>query len=298
MTRFRAELRARIKRAACFTPMLGWAFIMAFLAPPTRGFAFVTNPHATENSTVRVEHIHASGWGLEALIDSGQKLLKDSVYAGYRIAGQAWGAYHVTGNNNTETARTAGSSDPWLPANRPQSYSIWTLSRAAYSFVGLLMFTGLFLFLRRTGPVFSDEARVCTVEGIHGLERSPDHPSEASSEGWRGELDTARESIVVINEDDSIEAFNPAAENLFGYTVREVIGRKVDMIMPARTNSGLNGCLIQHLENNQRIISRGPQYVGRRKDGSLFPMEMIITDTRFENRNLSTGVIRDLTTSG
>ena len=297
MTRDRAELRARNARAAFFTPMLSLTLILVFLAPPVRGFAFETNPHAT-TSRVAVAPAKTSEWGSEALALTGRKLLAAFARAGYGIAGEAWGAYHATGNNHSNTAGAAnGTKEPWKHGNRPQtSTTAWTLSRAAYVFAGLLMLTGLFMLLRRATPSFSSENRVCTVNGIHGLNHAMDHPSEEHSDGWRGALDTARESIVVINEDDSIEAFNRAAENLFGYSFREVIGRQVDLIMPARTDSGLIGCLIQHLGDNQRIVSKGPQYVGRRKDGSLFPMEMIVTDTRFENRNLSTGVIRELTT--
>jgi PAS domain S-box-containing protein len=116
--------------------------------------------------------------------------------------------------------------------------------------------------------------------------------------------------IVAIDENNTILAFNQAASLLFGYAPGEVIGENIDMIMAGevgQTNrspipgpglqSHPSGRMVQRLEPEDRdFIAEGPELAGRKKDGSLFPMELIIAETHDSERGLiMTGVVYDLT---
>ena len=112
----------------------------------------------------------------------------------------------------------------------------------------------------------------------------------------RAIVDNVGEGIVTINEKGDIESFNAAAEHLFGYPAVEVIGRNVRMLMPEPYRSAHDGYLKRYLDSGERrCLGRGFREVeGRRKDGSVFPMELSINEMRSGPRRLFIGVVRDI----
>ncbi len=109
-------------------------------------------------------------------------------------------------------------------------------------------------------------------------------------------LDTAVTGIVAIDERGRIETFNRAAERMFGYRAGEVIGRNVSVLMPSPYREEHDRYLATYLETGvPKVIGTGREVVGRRKDGSLFPLAIAVADTRLPTGRLFTAVLRDLT---
>lgn len=103
------------------------------------------------------------------------------------------------------------------------------------------------------------------------------------------------EGLIVINQQGTITAFNPAAEHIFGYAAEEIIGCNVKILMPEPDHGQHNTYLQHYLETNQAgIIGTGREVQGRRKNGSLFPMELAISDSRIDNNRMFTGIVRDI----
>src|SRR5262249_21909956 len=112
----------------------------------------------------------------------------------------------------------------------------------------------------------------------------------------RSILETAPDAVIVIDERGIMESFSPAAERLFGLTAAEAIGRNVSILMPSPYRERHDGYIRHYLETGERrIIGIGRIVVGRRKDGSTFPMELAVGEAMVNGRRLFTGFIRDLT---
>src|SRR5262249_51792888 len=90
-----------------------------------------------------------------------------------------------------------------------------------------------------------------------------------------------------------IELVNPAAERMFGYTAAEMIGRPVQMLLPVGNLAEL-GALARHLPNGTGKEAHGEVQL-RRKDGSLVPVELAVSEARHEGQCWYTGIFHDLT---
>ena len=112
-----------------------------------------------------------------------------------------------------------------------------------------------------------------------------------SEERLRAILATAVEGIITIDEHGIIESFNLAAERIFGYRAAEVIGKNVSMLMPSPHREQHDSYLANYRRTGQaKIIGIGREVVGRRKDGTVFPMDLSVSEVRLAERRLFTGL--------
>src|SRR5207244_9803374 len=109
-------------------------------------------------------------------------------------------------------------------------------------------------------------------------------------------LQTAVNSIITIDERGIVESFNPAAERLFGYTAREVIGQNVRLLMPSPYQEEHDGYLARYLQTGeQKIIGIGREVRGQRRDGTTFPIALAVSEVRLDGSRKFTGIVHDLT---
>ncbi|MGO8765016.1 MAG: PAS domain S-box protein [Limisphaerales bacterium] len=119
---------------------------------------------------------------------------------------------------------------------------------------------------------------------------------EDSAERLRAILRTSVEGIITIDERGIIESFNPAAEAVFQYRAEEVIGQNVKLLMPEPYRHEHDGYLKNyHRTGHAKIIGIDREVAGRRKDGSVFPMELSVSEMRLSARRMYVGFVRDLT---
>lgn len=109
-------------------------------------------------------------------------------------------------------------------------------------------------------------------------------------------LDTVPDATVVIDADGTIVSFNRAAVRQYGYEEEEAIGQNVRILMPEPYRSEHDQYLTRYLSTGERrIIGIDRVVVGRRKDGSTFPMMLAVGEMKSGGKVFFTGFIRDLT---
>ena len=116
-------------------------------------------------------------------------------------------------------------------------------------------------------------------------------------EAWlKAILDGTADGIITIDERGHIETINPAAIEIFGYAPEEVIGNSVNMLMPEYCREAHSRYVAHSAKTTEpRDARRLRQVEGRRKDGSVFPMDCGVSDVFFGNKHLFVGVVRDVT---
>lgn len=109
-------------------------------------------------------------------------------------------------------------------------------------------------------------------------------------------LETVPDGLVVIDRHGAIQSFSPAAERMFGYTRDAVLGHNVSLLMPEADAGRHDAHMQRYLATGERrIIGIGRVVAGRRRDGSVFPMELQIGEVVLPGVQLFTGFGRDLT---
>jgi len=108
-------------------------------------------------------------------------------------------------------------------------------------------------------------------------------------------LDHVADAIITIDKDGIIETFNPAAEQVFQYRADEAVGRNVKLLMPD-ADRDLHDQYIARYQSTGRgnLIDKTRVLVGRRKSGSLFPMELCVTRVKVHERDIYVGALRDI----
>jgi PAS domain S-box-containing protein len=91
-----------------------------------------------------------------------------------------------------------------------------------------------------------------------------------------------------------IQSVNPASARMFGYAAAEMVGQNVALIMPSPYREEHDGYLRQYLQTgNKNMIGASRELYARRKDGSVFPMHLTVSE--IEERKVFTGILHDMT---
>ncbi|QOC22469.1 PAS domain S-box protein [Wenzhouxiangella sp. AB-CW3] len=107
-------------------------------------------------------------------------------------------------------------------------------------------------------------------------------------------VDHAFDGIITIDPDGIIQSFNPAAEEMFGYSAREVIGRNVGILMTEMDRNHHDGYLANYLSGGQaRIIDSAREVTGLHRDGSPIDLKLAVAEIR-DREHIFVGFTRDI----
>ncbi len=112
----------------------------------------------------------------------------------------------------------------------------------------------------------------------------------------RSIVDTAIDGIITIDARGIIRTFNKSAQNMFGYTAEEVVGKNIRMLMPEPYHSQHDDYVDNYLTTGQaKIIGIGREVEGLHKNGRRFPIDLAISEFEQDGQRGFTGLVRDIT---
>lgn len=109
-------------------------------------------------------------------------------------------------------------------------------------------------------------------------------------------LDHVVDGIITIDDKGIIKSLNRAAEKIFGYSFSEVIDKNISMLMPEPYQSQHNEYLQKYMDTGiANIIGVGREVEGLRKNGTVFPIDLAVSEVYLEDKRFFTGIVRDIT---
>jgi len=113
---------------------------------------------------------------------------------------------------------------------------------------------------------------------------------------FRGLLESAPDSIVVVDSAGIITIVNSETERMFGYERHELLGQPIEILVPERSRGRHHGDRAAYsADPNTRPMGAGRQLTGRKKNGSEFPVEISLSPLRGEDETLVISIVRDVT---
>lgn len=108
-------------------------------------------------------------------------------------------------------------------------------------------------------------------------------------------LDNTVDALITVDESGIIEEYNRACERVFGFTAAESIGANVKMLMAPDEASSDDGDFEAYITaGTSQTFVTSRELKGRRKDGTIVPLEMSVSEIRLGNRRLFSSILRDI----
>ena len=150
------------------------------------------------------------------------------------------------------------------------------------------------------GPFLKEERHLINVIserlGTMVEQKRVDEALRKSEARIRAIVNTAVDGIITVDEKGLVRAFNPAAEKMFGFSDKEVNGQNVKILMPSPHREFHETYISNYLQTGKRkVIGKGHEVTARRKDGTIFPIDLTVSEMGLGKQRLFTGIVRDST---
>ncbi len=159
---------------------------------------------------------------------------------------------------------------------------------------------GLLSFANKQGGFSEDDARVASafaeLAAVSLASTRALEALEASEERFRSVAETTADAIVTFDSGGHIVSWNPGAEAIFGYSADEMMGKRLTLVAPVDLRDAYKDA-VHAIESGGSSSTLGEpvEMVGRRKDGSTFPLELSFAGWKTRQGVFLTSIIRDIT---
>ncbi len=158
----------------------------------------------------------------------------------------------------------------------------------------LVPLTGLLLTYIQTYR--AEEQTILRLNRAIAARKSSAAALHASEVRQRAIINSMVDGLIVIDESGSIDSFNPAAEKMFGYSVQEIAGKNVKLLMTEPFHSEHDSYLQRYVATGEsNVIGISREVAGQRKDGSVFNMAISITEMTIGSSRMFSALVRDIT---
>ncbi|MED7820116.1 MULTISPECIES: bifunctional diguanylate cyclase/phosphodiesterase [unclassified Francisella] len=108
-------------------------------------------------------------------------------------------------------------------------------------------------------------------------------------------LSTLLDGVIIIDQKADIIYVNNSVEKLFGYATGEIIGKNVKVLMPQRYSSKHDKYINEYVKTGKKnIINSSRTVQGMKKDGTIFPIELAVSEMINNDEKIFVGTIKDL----
>jgi PAS domain S-box-containing protein len=111
----------------------------------------------------------------------------------------------------------------------------------------------------------------------------------------RSITDAAADGVIAADERGHIVSWNRGAEAIFGYPEAEVVGSPLSLLMPERLRETYRGEIERAGAVAKPVLTRGLEFLGLRKDGTEFPLELSLGSWDSDQGRFYVGIVRDVT---
>lgn len=119
---------------------------------------------------------------------------------------------------------------------------------------------------------------------------------EASNQHTQTILNDIADGVITIDKYGIIQTFNHAAETIFGYRAKQIIHKNISALMPEPDSAQHDQYIRKHLKTGKKtILGIGREVQGLRRNGEIFPMDLMVSRVFQQGEPLFIGIIRDIT---
>ncbi len=193
---------------------------------------------------------HPEAWQAIRAIPSGQEELADGLWT--------WSTVYPL---KLQDAQAASAPPTWLVVSHLSQQHLEALRQAAWRSVGMYMIVLLLVYAAIAVWLTEAAQRVSQAK-----------------ERFRLVVEANINGLLVVDREGRIVLVNPALAGMFGYAREELVGQTLDMLLPEAGRSFHAGYFAAYLRDPEaRPMGMGRELYGRRKDGSLFPIEISLS---------------------
>lgn len=143
-------------------------------------------------------------------------------------------------------------------------------------------------------PIYDEQGK---IKGISSMERKLSQHSNIEKKAeikFKGLLESAPDAMVIVNDAGVVELVNAQTEVVFGYSKKELIGQRVEMLIPDKYKSHASHRKRFFINPKTRGMGSGMELLGKRKNGEEFPVEISLSPLKTSEGLLVSAAIRDI----